>query len=139
MNFMSPLPFLLAVSAEHSPAGAAASRPLLGLLMVAAIVGILLGANKISRVLRGRAALSRAVDDGASTAPSPNLPAAPAADTPLPPELVAVIAAAVDVMFHGRGRLQTIREHPEHSAPDPGLLVWSMEGRRQIFSSHQPR
>ncbi len=70
--------------------------------------------------------------------------AAPVADASggrVPPEILAVIAAAVDTVLQGRGRILSIHEHPhsDHTHLDPKLLAWSMEGRRQIFSSHQVR
>lgn len=52
---------------------------------------------------------------------------------PVDPELVAVITAAAHAMLGGDFRIVSIAESP-NTPP-----AWSAEGRRQIFSSHNPR
>jgi len=86
------------------------------------------------------AAQARAVAPVASPAPvavnTPEpvvLPAAsePAPITDLPPELVAVIAAAVQLTLRDAYRIHAIIPVAGHE--------WAHEGRRQIFASHQVR
>ena len=69
-----------------------------------------------------------------TTAPAP-APAARAADD-IPGEVMALIAAAVAVTVGPNARIAAV--HP--TAPSLDLLQqWSVEGRRQIYSSHQIR
>jgi len=70
-------------------------------------------------------------------APKPASPApVPAAPTPvatgIPPETVAVIAAAVHAAVGGPHRIEVI-------VPVGPSSDWAREGRRQIFASHQVR
>jgi hypothetical protein len=55
----------------------------------------------------------------------------PAPITDLPPELVAVIAAAVKLSLRDAYRIHAIVPVAGHD--------WAHEGRRQIFASHQIR
>lgn len=65
-------------------------------------------------------------------APAPaKAPAAPAAAPGLAPELIAAITVAVHHVLGERARVSAIVPVPSTS--------WASEGRRQIFSSHQPR
>lgn len=71
-------------------------------------------------------------------APAPAVPAAivpvvpePEPITDLPPELVAVIAAAVQLTLRDAYRIHAIVPVAGHD--------WAHEGRRQIFASHQIR
>jgi hypothetical protein len=61
-------------------------------------------------------------------------------DEPLPPETLVVIAAAVTAMFGPTAQVRDV--HLAH-APRPSvealMLQWSLEGRRQIYSSHKIR
>lgn len=69
--------------------------------------------------------------------------AAPAGGSPRPqaqdasatsPEVFAVIAASVYAMFGSRSRISSVTV-----VPAPSTAQWSLEGRRQIYSSHQVR
>jgi len=54
------------------------------------------------------------------------------------PHLLAVIAAALDTVIKAPHLVHSVRElTPDESAFDS--LNWSIEGRRQIFSSHRIR
>jgi hypothetical protein len=61
-----------------------------------------------------------------------NIPSVPG----LAPEIIAAIAAAIDTVIDMPFRITTISERRSD-----GTLVslWSIEGRRAIFSSHNPR
>jgi hypothetical protein len=56
--------------------------------------------------------------------------------SPLPPELIAVIAAAIDSVIDIPFRITTISER---RADGTLVSLWSVEGRRAIFSSHTLR
>ncbi|MGN0860607.1 MAG: hypothetical protein ACI4P3_01760, partial [Candidatus Spyradosoma sp.] len=62
--------------------------------------------------------------------------AAPAPAGAIPPEVMAVIAASVAVVL--RGRRYAITNVAPAKAPDIEQLMslWSLEGRRQVYSSH---
>lgn len=72
-------------------------------------------------------------------APAPAAPVSAAAPAPagaIPPEVMAVIAASVAVVL--RGRRYAITNVVPAKAPDIEQLMslWSLEGRRQVYSSH---
>ncbi len=73
--------------------------------------------------------------------PAKPLSALPSAAVPAPsgtsPETLALIAACVTVTFGHRARIASIRT----AGPSVEVLMqqWSLEGRRQIYSSHQVR
>jgi hypothetical protein len=52
------------------------------------------------------------------------------------PEIAAVIAAAVSVLFKRPYRLVSVQQV---ASPVPHLNVWALEGRTQIFQSHKIR
>lgn len=59
---------------------------------------------------------------------------------PLPPEILAIIAAAVRVTFGAGVRIaQIVPAKPTPPSVEMLMQQWSMEGRRQIYSSHQIR
>lgn len=58
----------------------------------------------------------------------------PATEAEIPPEVIAVIAAAVAVTLRKPHRILRIQP-----ANNPWLQAWAGEGRRQIFQSHQLR
>ena len=118
-----------------------------------ALFAILIG---VAAVLFGVAAVGRWL---ASTHPTPPAPAptAPAA-TSIPSalmttpgaaqptatpstEVFAVIAAAVVATLGSRARIAAINPLVSTNKPaiDTSHLQWSMEGRRQIYSSHKVR
>lgn len=75
--------------------------------------------------------LERNVAATTAQAKIPDTAAAPAEKSAIPPQLVAVVAAAVHVSL-GKVPHQIISIKPA----DPS---WSREGRRQIFDSHRVR
>jgi hypothetical protein len=56
--------------------------------------------------------------------------------TGVDPEIAAVIAAAVAVLFNAPYRLVSVHQV---ATPVPHLNVWALEGRTQIFQSHKIR
>lgn len=77
---------------------------------------------------------------GRKTTPQTSGDAKPSERTAPAPEVLAIIAAAVRVTFGAGARIAQVV--PLKAAP-PSVEVlmqqWSMEGRRQIYSSHQIR
>jgi len=73
------------------------------------------------------------------TRPAP-APAPVAAKAPgeITPQLLAVIAAAIDTVIKVPHLIHSIRE-VDSGLPTFDPRGWSTEGRRQIFSSHRPR
>jgi hypothetical protein len=67
---------------------------------------------------------------------SVRLASAQAVGTDVAPEIAAVIAAAVAVLFKQPYRLVSVHQV---SVPVPHLNVWALEGRTQIFQSHKVR
>lgn len=75
----------------------------------------------------------------------PETPAIPSdiadmVDPPPSPEVLAVITAAVAVTFGRKARITAIGLHHPHAPSVESLMLqWSLEGRRQIYSSHKVR
>jgi hypothetical protein len=111
---------------------------LLGALVVFGALGLLWGMLEIS----GR--IFRKMDRRSPPPKSPEtLPATTsqlASDPNLPPEIIAVIAAAVHVSLKTPFRIVSIEtsRHPE-TISQLSLHAWSVEGRRQIFDSKRVR
>jgi uncharacterized iron-regulated membrane protein len=74
---------------------------------------------------------------------SPVTPRSPARATEAgaSPEILAAIAAAVSVAVGKPARVAAVRLAPPAPAPsvETLMLQWSLEGRRQIYSSHKVR
>jgi hypothetical protein len=71
-------------------------------------------------------------------APGATPPGEPRAAEGLTPEIVAVIAAAVNTAVGAKARIVAISaERPPNV--ESLMLQWSWEGRRQIYSSHRVR
>jgi hypothetical protein len=124
-----------------------------GLLFVFIALGLTWAAIAVLGVYFKRAAIAAAASAAATAAaakaqpaapsvpvaaPAPAVPAPivlaasePAPITDLPPELVAVIAGAVQLTLRDAYRIRAIVPVAGHD--------WAHEGRRQIFASHQIR
>ena len=125
-SHLSAWPCVLASLPDHPEFGESIAFQFTGLLVVFTALGLIwLSLTLVGGFFRRRAA----------AAPQPTQAPAPAAvpaATDLPPELVADIAAAVQVSLTGAYRIQAIV--PVGTGQD-----WAHEGRRQIFASHQVR
>jgi len=64
---------------------------------------------------------------------------APAASAETPVEVFAAIAAAVAVTLGAKARIAAITTPSTEPMTESSRLQWSMEGRRQIYSSHKVR
>lgn len=129
-------------------AGPASPEPLFGNQLYA-LAAVLVG---VAAVLFAVAAVGRWL---ASTHPQEGaIPAASAASAPQEatassnaaaaspsPEVFAVIAAAVAATFGSKAQIASINKVPVAAEEETsgGRLQWSMEGRRQIYSSHKVR
>ena len=121
-------PRLLGVLPDHPSLSESIPFQLTGLAVVFIALGLIWVALEVMGLYFKRRAPAPAVAPvpAASAAPAPVVPAG------LPPELVAVIAATVQVSLEGPYRIQAIV--PVNPGQD-----WAHEGRRQIFASHQIR
>lgn len=116
-------------------AGAQKFEPLFGSQWLA-LLAILAG---IAVLLLAVAAVGRWLAATHSSAPT-----APATATPVvapSAEVFAAIAAAVAVTFGSKARIASVQpdDSTEISIIDPSRQQWSIEGRRQIYSSHKVR
>lgn len=110
-------------------------RPLFGnqwLALLAVLAGVAL-------LMVAVAALGRWL---AASHPEPVRPAVPVAvptdSAAIAPEVLAVIAASIAATIGARARIAAVRPA---TVPNVEMLMqqWSLEGRRQIYSSHQIR
>jgi len=125
--------------AEIAATSASAGQPLFGSLALAlfAILGGIAGFIALVVVLgRGLAA----THPDAPARPTPP-PPAPLVDHGPSPEVTAVIAAAVATVLGAHARIAAVNLATTPTAPSVEMLMqqWSMEGRRQIYSSHKVR
>lgn len=60
-------------------------------------------------------------------------------DAPVPPEILALIAAVVNANYGEGTRVRSVRLAPPEGESDLFFQPWAMEGRRQIYSSHKVR
>lgn len=120
---------LLGVLPEHPSLGESIPFQLTGLAVVFIALGLIWFVLEVMGLYFKRRAPAPSAAPAVSAAPAPAAPAMPA---DLPPELVAVIAATVQVSLEGPYRIQAIV--PVNPGQD-----WAHEGRRQIFASHQVR
>lgn len=122
-------PCLLGVLPDHPSLSESIPFQLTGLAVVFIALGLIwLALEAMGLYFKRRTPAPSA----APAAVAPPAPAAPAVPAGLPPELVAVIAATVQVSLEGPYRIQAIV--PVNPGQD-----WAHEGRRQIFASHQIR
>lgn len=128
-----------------SPAlAAAAEAPVISFteaLLLLACAGLMIVTYHLRKLSRQLAALERRFRESAGPAVAPKpTPVAVAAVAPAgvtsdgpPPEIRVAIVAAVHAMLGRSARIVAVTDGAETSQ------VWSLEGRRQIFASHQIR
>ena len=121
-------PTLIALAADSPSLLERLGYQLDGVLVVfLALSSIWLALEIIGRIFRRPVAEKPAAAPVAAPAPSPT-PPAPAG---IPSEVLAAIAVAVHVTLGDRARVSAV-------VPVPATQAWAQEGRRQIFSSHNP-
>lgn len=119
-----PLPFPLAVTAAF---------PWLNLGLVLAAIALLLFA--VAGLGRYLAATHPDPVDRAHPRPATARPAAGPT-----PEIAAAIAAAVQVTLGASARVTSVvLQPPQPVSVENLMLTWSLEGRRQIYTSHKVR
>ncbi len=133
MNALVPLPL----------AQSTVNHPLFGnqwLALLAVLVGVAFLMAFIALVGRWLAATHP--DNGkrrAAAVPQQSAAAAPA-DNGFTPEVLAVIASAVAVTLGSKARITAVVPiKPATPSVEMLMQQWSVEGRRQIYSSHQIR
>lgn len=125
-------PLLFSVANPAAPGGVVIS--LTDALLVLCFGGLLLAAYQLNRVLLRLGGIERRLTAG-GLPPAPVAPVPPVAlaETGLPPHVLAAIAAACHVQLGANARIVSITDGADIKQ------VWSLEGRRQIFASHQVR
>ena len=70
----------------------------------------------------------------------PGLTAEPVSVAGIAPEIAAAIAAAVHVTLGDDARVTSVTQQTEPAvAMETPTLIWSLEGRREIYTSHRVR
>ncbi len=110
-------------------------RPLFGSMWLASLVV----AAAIAFLLVAVALVGRWL---AATHPDPVPVMAPPTppDSRLSPEILAIIACAVNVTLGSRTQITAVSLSTAHAPSVEALMLqWSLEGRRQIYTSHKVR
>lgn len=127
---MHPSPSLLAVVGQPL-----FGNPWLALLAMLGLVAVFLFA--VAGLGRWLAATHP--DGPAVRKPAPALLPSSAA-TDLTPDTLAVIAASVAATFGTKARIAAVElAKPQGPSVEALMVQWSLEGRRQIYSSHKVR
>ena len=126
-------PTLLTASLPLAEVG----QPLFGNQWLA-LLAVLAGVAALMAAIAAMGRWLAATHPDAPPRPAP-VPAPAAVDAEPPPEVIAVIAAAVAFTLGSRARVAAVV--PVKTTPQgmEHLQPWSVEGRRQIYSSHQVR
>lgn len=108
-------------------------------VVMVVLISIWLVIEIVGAVFRHIAQEKLAVAGPPGAPPTPSPTPSPKSAAATPTDILFVIAAAVHATMQGPYRIVSIHEtHPhEHASPD--VMAWSVEGRRQIFSSHHVR
>jgi hypothetical protein len=135
--------FSLPLLAEATPVGVHTGHPLFGSIWLAlfAVIGVI-AVFLLLVALLGRWLAATHPDAPLRLAPPVASPApAPVIDLGVSPEITAVIAASVATVLGARARIASVSIATAPAAPSVEMLMqqWSMEGRRQIYSSHKVR
>jgi hypothetical protein len=102
---------------------------LAGLVIAAAIAVLLIAVAAAGRWLA-------ATHPEAPPKPAP----VPVAETEISPETLAIIACAVNATIGPRAQVSAVSLLPAHTPSIEVLMQqWSLEGRRQIYTSHKVR
>jgi hypothetical protein len=120
---------------------AVVGQPLFGnqwLALLAVLGGIVVLLFAVAGVGRWLAATHP--DDPSTAARKKTSSASSSADSPPRPEVLAVIAASVATVLGENARVASVRT-ASAAAPSVEALMqqWSLEGRREIYSSHKIR
>jgi sodium pump decarboxylase gamma subunit len=135
--------FTLAL-AERPTLGENFRFQLVGLVIVLGVLGLLavliklVGAFMVSMEGKAQKASVRSATGGPGNAGSA-APAQSDSSASVPPEIFAAIAAAVDTLLDEPFGILSVREEVQPPPFDYKLMAWSVEGRRQIFTSHKLR
>lgn len=117
----------------HMPLAATAAFPWLNLVWVLIAIAALLFAVAVA----GRWLAATHPDPVTRVRPAPDI-SQPVTD--LAPEIEAAIAAAVHVTLGASATVTSVTLQPAQPVSVENLmLTWSLEGRRQIYTSHKVR
>ncbi|MFT3782669.1 MAG: OadG family protein [Nibricoccus sp.] len=101
-------------------------------VIAVALVAVAFGLAKLSRRVKTVEATATR-PPFAPPMPATPSPVAPAVNGKIPPQVVAAISAAVHLSIGSNHRILAVGQ------PCPHRQAWSLEGRRQVFSSHKVR
>ena len=131
-------PVVFALASPSAAGGAVIS--LTDALLLLCLAGLLVAIYQLNRLLRQLEGIERRLATGGlrqevvgPTGPARSTAPAVAANDGLPPHILAAIAAACHVQLGANARIVSITSGSDTKQ------VWSLEGRRQIFASHQVR
>lgn len=131
--------FLSPALAEAAPEPLFGNQWLALLAILISIVALLVAIAAMGR----RLAATHPDEPAPIPAPAPAVAAVPQPKTEISQgptaELFAVIAAAVAVTLGPKARISAINPLSNEPSSGSDRLQWSMEGRRQIYSSHKVR
>jgi hypothetical protein len=126
------------LTAPHLPLAAAAGFPWMNLVWV--LVGIAAFLVAVAAVGRYLAATHPDAPPKPRAAVPPAPAPVPAATPGVPAEIAAVIAAAVYATMGASARVTSVVLDESKPASVENLMhTWSLEGRREIYSSHRVR
>lgn len=129
IHLLSAPPAFLAVLPDHPGFGGSVVYQIIGLLVVFTALGLIwLALTLVGLWFKRSAAATAKAPAAVSAAPAP----VPVGAGEIPPEVVAVIAAAVQSTLAGSYRIEAI-------VPATHAQDWAHEGRRRIFASHHVR
>ncbi|MDR0901764.1 MAG: hypothetical protein LBM92_03230 [Opitutaceae bacterium] len=139
MHHLLASPLLAAASAagENSPAVLFGNRALALTVILAGVAVFILLVALVGRVLAATHPDAAAAPKfAAKSSAKAAAPVAPDIDS-ISPEVLAAIAASISVVLGPKARIAEIRT----PAPSVEALmqVWALEGRRQIYTSHNLR
>ncbi|TVR48682.1 MAG: hypothetical protein EA425_13895 [Puniceicoccaceae bacterium] len=135
LPLLPPLPPPVLALSEHPTLLEDIQYQLVGFFIVLlTLISIWLTLEVLGRLFRAAAARKAAAAEAAAAD-------AAARPDPLEPQVVAAIAAAVDVVVRDPHRILSVTLAPDQpsSLPSVQQTAWSVEGRRQIYSSHKVR
>jgi hypothetical protein len=134
MNLLLSFPILAtATAAAQNPPPVLFDNKGLALFVILAGVAVFIGLV----ALVGRL-LAATHPDAPAAAPAKAAPApTPAAADAVAPEVLAAIAASIFVMLGPKAKIMEVR--PPAPSVEALMQMWALEGRRQIYTSHNLR
>jgi hypothetical protein len=141
MNLLLSFPILATASAaaQNQPAVLFGNKGL-ALFVILAGVAVFIGlVALVGRLLAATHPDTPAAAEPAAVAPVPASADADADADAAPPEVLAAIAASIFVMLGPKAKIAEIRTPAPAPSVEALMQMWALEGRRQIYTSHNLR